>query len=50
MTRKCWGVSEEALGDPLPKSMKKRRGESRKNGKMDWVKLSNVTTLTEQPV
>ena len=44
--RKRWGAGEEALGGPLPESMKKRRGEPRKNGEMDWVKLPSVTPLT----
>ena len=47
--RKRWEASEEALGGPLPVSLKKSRGEPRKNGEMDWVKLSSVTPLTEQP-
>ena len=54
--RKCWGASEEVLGaqrgsagGPITGIHEKRRGEPRKNGEMDWVKLSNVTLLTEQP-
>ena len=50
---KRWGAGEEALGGrrgsaggPISGIHEKRRGEPRKNGEMDWVKLPNVTPLT----
>ena len=43
------GGRRGSFGGPIIGIHEKRRGESRKNGEMDWVKLSSVTPLTEQP-
>ena len=53
---KALGAGEEALGGrggsagaPIIGIREKKRGEPRKNGEMDWVKLPSVIPLTEQP-
>ena len=40
-----WG----STGGPITGHHEKRRGEPKKNGEMDWVKLPSVTPLPEQP-
>ena len=43
------GGRRGSFGGPIIGIHEKRRGEPKKNGEINWVKLPNVTPLTEPP-
>ena len=47
--KEALGGRRGSVGGSITRIHEKRRREPRKNGEMDWVKLSSVTPLTEQP-